>query len=164
MAIRFNEDRYRFVFRSRSGPVGRHLGRMGVRVESAMKQIATEEQLVRSGRYRASLTWRVVNRGFALVLEVGSALPIARLIERGSPVHIIAARRRVVNALGNITAPGREGGLWWTHGVGRVNRQTGTPWLVPGHPLQVVHHPGTIGYHVIARAVRRVFKSRIVIP
>lgn len=133
--IRFNERRYRFVFESRSGPVGRHLAKTGVKIESVAKQIATDEKLVRSGRYRSSIAWQFARDALGLYIRVGSAVPHARMIERGTPAHPILPRARRA--------------LFWTHGADRG-------WLVPDRPLPRVQHPGTRPYNVIARAVRRV--------
>lgn len=133
--IKFNERRYRYVFESRTGPVGRHLSKTGVRIESVAKQIATDEKLVRSGRYRSSIAWSFGRDALGLFIRVGSAVPHARLIERGTPPHRIEPRTRRA--------------LWWTHGADRG-------WVVPVRPLPYVNHPGTRAYNVIARAVRRV--------
>lgn len=158
MAIRFNEARYRYVFQSSVGPVGRFLGRTGVRVESVAKAIATAEGLVRTGRYRASINWRITHRGSGLVLQVGSNVPHARLLEHGTPPHIIAARNKRA--------------LWWDMpndrgwlpqpaltdievamraapdpaGLGRSEEGR-------GRPVRYVEHPGTRAYRVIGRAV-----------
>jgi hypothetical protein len=138
--IRYNEQRYRFMLQSPSGPVGRHLGRTGARVESVAKQLVTEEQLVRTGRYRASIGWRLLNDGRGLLVRVGSALPVARLIEFGSPAHRIVPRQKQA--------------LWWTHGADRG-------WLVPERPLAAVNHPGTRPYMILHRAVARVLRGVI---
>lgn len=133
--IKFNERRYRFVFESRTGPVGRHLARTGVRIESAAKQIVTDEKLVRSGRYRSSIAWQFGRDALGLFIRAGSAVSHARLIEHGSPAHPIYPRTKRA--------------LFWTHGADRG-------WLVPGRPLPRVQHPGTRPYNVIRRAVQRV--------
>ena len=132
--MKINEQRYRYVFGAPQGPVGRFLGRVGVRAESAAKAIATQEQLVRSGRYRSSLSWRVLADGLGVFVEVGSAVPHARLLERGTTEHMIFPRRPAY-------------ALWWTHGADRG-------WFVPDRPLPAVHHPGNRAYNVIGRAIR----------
>jgi bacteriophage HK97-gp10 putative tail-component len=136
----FNEQRLRFLLDSPAGPVGRFLARSGVRVESAAKAIATSEGLVRTGRYRASIAWRLSHDGRSLLLEVGSAVPHARLLERGSPPHSIG--------------PTSKRALWWTHGADRG-------WLVPDRPLAGVNHPGTRAYRVMHRAVQQVLGGQI---
>lgn len=138
--MKINEQRYRYVFASPGGPVGRYLGRIGARSESAAKVIATQEKLVRSGRYRASISWRSGLDGQGLFVEVGSALPYASLLERGTPDHEILPRNKKA--------------LWWTHGADRG-------WLVPDRPLPRVHHPGTRPYNVIGRAIRFVVRGGI---
>lgn len=132
--MKINESRFRYVFGSPQGPVGRHLGRVGVRAEGLAKVIATQEQLVRSGRYRASLGWRPGRDGAGMFIEVGSAVPHARLLERGTTPHPILPRRPAY-------------ALWWTHGADRG-------WVVPERPLARVQHPGNRAYHIIERAVR----------
>ena len=138
MAIRFNETRYRYVFDSPSGPVGQFLARTGFRLESAARVIITEEKLVRTGRYRQSITSQVIRDGIGLVLRFGSANPVARLIEHGTPSHTIRAR--------NARA------LWW-------DMPNDRGWMEQpddGRPVPFVRHPGTRPYNVLARAVRRV--------
>lgn len=133
--VRFNEARLRAIFNSPTGPVGRFLGRSGVRIESVAKALATSEGLVRTGRYRASIGWRLRVDGRGLVLEVGSAVPYARTLERGSPPHGISPRVKRA--------------LYWEHGSDRG-------WAVPGHPVPSVNHPGTRAYLILSRSVRLV--------
>lgn len=133
MAVRFNEARLRFLMGSPAGPVGRHLARTGVTVESVAKALVTSEGLVRTGRYRASISWRLNTAGVGLTLEVGSSVPYSRIIERGSPPHPIR--------------PAEKRALWWTHGGDRG-------WLVPDRPLASVQHPGTRAYAILSRSVR----------
>jgi hypothetical protein len=133
--MKINETRFRFMATSPRGPVGRHLGRTGAKIESVAKRIATEEKLVRTGRYRSSIAWKLLREGESLVLQVGSADPIAKLIDQGSPPHEIR--------------PDSKQALFWEHGAERG-------WVVPGHPVAGVHHPGTRAYMVLHRAVREV--------
>lgn len=128
-----NETRYQFVFHSPGGPVAQFLGRVGARAESHAKVIATEEKLVRTGRYRASIRWRLGVDGQGVFVEVGSAVPHARLLERGTDPHLIFPRTKKA--------------LWWTHGAERG-------WVVPTRPLPYVIHPGNRAYNVIGRAIR----------
>ena len=134
--MKINETRWRYVFGSPGGPVGRYLGRVGVRAESAAKVIATQEKLVRSGRYRASLAWRPGRDGVGIFVQVGSAVPHAKIIEYGSPGHRIPT----------LGQPRKKKALWWTHGADRG-------WYVPDRPLDHVNHPGTRAYSVIHRAI-----------
>lgn len=124
----------RFVLNDPNGPVGRHIGRVGARAESAAKVIATQEKLVRSGRYRASIAWRRGRDGNGQFVEVGSAVPHASLLERGTAPHRILPRRPAY-------------ALFWTHGADRG-------WVVPGRPVASVNHPGNRAYEVIRRAIR----------
>lgn len=130
--MRINEQRYRYIFGSPAGPVGRYLGRVGARAESHAKIIATQEKLVRSGRFRASLSWRLGRDANGATVTVGSAVPYARLLERGTSPHEIRPRTKRA--------------LWWTHGADRG-------WFVPTRPLPKVNHPGNRAYHVIQRAI-----------
>jgi hypothetical protein len=130
--VKINESRFRYVMGSHAGPVGRRLGQIGARAESAAKVIATSEQLVRSGRFRASIAWRRGRDANGQFVEVGSAVPHARLLERGTEPHLILPRTKRA--------------LWWTHGAERG-------WLVPVRPLRYVRHPGTRPYQVIRRAI-----------
>jgi len=146
MAIAFNEQRYQQTFHSPTGTVGQFLRRTGVKVQTQARAIITEERLVRTGRYRASIAWRLLNDATTLVLEVGSAVPHARLIERGTPEHVIAAR--------NARA------LWW-------DMPNDRGWMVQpddGRPVRFVLHPGTRPYLVIHRAVRRVLGGGLILP
>jgi hypothetical protein len=136
--MRINEQRLRYVIESPTGPVGRYLGRVGAKVESTAKALITAEGLVRTGRYRSSLAWRLLVDGRGLFVRVGSALPVARLLERGSPAHRIVPRSKRA--------------LWWTHGSDRG-------WLVPEHPLASVDHPGTRPYAILHRAVALVLRG-----
>jgi len=136
--MRINEQRYRYVFGSPAGPVGRYLGRVGARAESHAKIIATEEKLVRTGRFRASLSWRLGRDAEGATVTVGSAVPYARLLEHGTSPHPIRPRMKKA--------------LWWTHGADRG-------WFVPARPLPFVNHPGTRAYHVIRRAIQLAVKG-----
>lgn len=132
-----NEQRLRFVLTSPSGPVGRHLANKGVQAESAAKALATAEGLVRSGGYRSSIKWRLLQ---PLAVEVLADAPQSRIIERGSAAHTIKAR---------------GGGLWWEE---KSNQKEG--WArFPDHgrPVPSVSHPGTKPYLILTRAVRAVF-------
>ena len=144
--IRFNEQRYRFMAENPAGPVGRLLTRTGPRIETAAKVIATQEKLVRTGRYRASIAWRLLSDSRGLILRVGSAVPVAKLLEHGSQPHIISARGRQA---------GGANALWW-------NMPNDRGWMVQpddGRPVRFVRHPGTRPYRVIARAVKAVLKG-----
>ncbi len=137
MALRINETRFREMATSTTGPVGRLFARQGVKIESTAKALVTQERLVRTGRYRASIAWNLLNDGNGLILKVGSALPIAHLIEFGSPPHPILPRNKRA--------------LWWTHGADRG-------WFVPERPLSSVNHPGTRPYMILHRAVASVLR------
>jgi hypothetical protein len=142
MALRINETRFREMSQSPSGPVGKHFARQGVRIESAAKQIATEEGLVRTGRYRASIGWRLLSIGGGLVLRIQASAPQSRILERGSPPHRILPRHP-------------KEALWWT-----TKPNTGSRgWYTPDRPLSAVDHPGSRPYRVLARAVLRVLRG-----
>ncbi len=141
MALRINESRFREMSSSPGGPVGLYLRRQGVKVESVAKNLATAEKLVRTGRYRDSIAYRVLSDGAGLVLRIGSAVDYARYIERGTQPHRIPLA-------GNAKPP-----LYWTHGAERG-------WAVPGHPVAyVARHPGNRAYLILRRAVWQVFRG-----
>ncbi len=155
MTLVLNEARFHEMSSSQHGSVGRHLGRIGVQIELRAKEITETEGHVRSGHYRDSIKWNFVNSAATVAIRVGSALPIARLLEHGSPPHVIAARRTAVNVFGNISDPKSAGGLFWQ----QKSNVGGRNWAVPDHPLQSVNHPGQKqGYRIIARAVEQVLR------
>lgn len=108
------------------GAVAQALARKAIAVETAAKVIATEEGLVDTGRYRASISWRLGRDSLGLYADIGSAVPYAGFIEQGTLAHEI----RPVN----------KKALYWK----------GAP-----HPVRVVHHPGTRAYRVLTRALLR---------
>jgi hypothetical protein len=136
--LALNEQRLRFVLTSPSGPVGRHLANKGIQAESAAKALATAEGLVRSGGYRSSIKWRLLQ---PLAVEVLADAPQSRIIERGSEAHTIRART--------------AGALWWDP---KPNQRP--EWMEHpdhGRPVPSVAHPGTRPYAILNRAVRAVF-------
>lgn len=114
------------LLRSPNGGVARDLARKAIKVETAAKIIATEDGLVDTGRYRASIAWRLGADARGLFAQIGSAVPYARYLEFGTPPHQI--RPRTKRAL---FWPGAE------------------------HPWASVQHPGTRAYSVLRRALRR---------
>lgn len=139
--IRWNEQRYRHTFESRGGTVGVHLTKVAFRLETTAKLIATEEKLVRTGRYRSSLAARLLNEAGGLVVKFGSAVPHARFLEHGTEPHII----RAVN----------KKALWW-------DMPNDRGWMVQpdhGRPVPYVQHPGNRAYQVLRRALLIVTKG-----
>ncbi len=75
-----------------NGPVMRNLVRRGIRVEAAAKRIATGAPPgapghgpgVRTGRLRASITWRPGHDSFSPYVDVGSAVFYAPFVELGT--------------------------------------------------------------------------------
>lgn len=120
-----DEAALRRLLNGRQGGVARMLAAKAVKVTSAAKIIATEEGLVDTGRYRASIAWRLGQDGQGVYAEVGSAVPYAGFIERGTRPHEIMARRKKA--------------LWWKGAE---------------HPVRRVQHPGTRAYRVLTRALR----------
>lgn len=147
--MRFNEQRYRQMSSSPTGTVGLHMKRVGVKIEAVAKVIATEEKLVRTGRFRSSLAWAFERTGGGISIKVGSnaktrdGRPLLGLLEHGTPAHRIPLQG-TANPM-----------LYWTHGADRG-------WVVPTRPLPFVNHPGTRAYRVIGRAVERVLKGGVV--
>lgn len=84
---------------SPSGPVAKHLGRLGAKIEGRSKQLASGELVnVDTGRYRSSLTWRLFTRGSTVGVAIGSGVYYALFLELGTsrmsarPVLQTAAR------------------------------------------------------------------------
>lgn len=141
--IEWNETQYHFAFQSRSGTVGKFMGRTAFRLESTAKILATQEKLVRTGRYRASIAARVLSEGGGLVIKFGSAVRHARILERGSEAHVIAARRKQA--------------LWW-------DMPNDRGWMEQpddGRPVRYVLHPGTRPYQILHRAILLVTRGGI---
>lgn len=105
--------------------VARALARKAIATETAAKQIATSEGLVDTGRYRASISWRLGQDGQGLFAEIGSKVPYARFLEEGTRPHTIRPRTKKALA-----------------------------WKTARHPVKLVHHPGTKPYRVLVRALR----------
>lgn len=108
------------------GAVAQALARKAVAVETAAKVIATQERLVNTGRYRASISWRLGRDSIGLYAEIGSTVPYAAFLEQGTPPHDIRPRNKRALA-----------------------------WKGATHPVKVVRHPGTRPYHVLVRALLR---------
>lgn len=150
MTLRIYEGRYRYMTTNQNGTVGRWLGRKAKEIESVAKIIATEEKLVRSGRYRAGITGRLITETGGLVARIGSKArtrdgkySLAAIIEGGSEQHFIR--------------PNRKKALWW-------DMPNDRGWAVQpddGRPVGVVLHPGTRPYKVLHRAALRVLKGGI---
>ena len=142
MTLKINETRFHEMTQSPTGAVGQHLAMTGAKVESAAKALATTEGLVRTGRYRASITGRLTTDGGNLAVKVGSAVPHAKILENGSLPHQILPRRPAY-------------ALMWEQkpNVG------GRGWFVPDHPLPFVQHPGTRPYRILHRAVASVLRK-----
>ena len=154
MAINFNERRLRQVFEGPRGDVARMLGRVGAKMETAAKTIAREEGLVRTGRYRNSISWTLARDGGGLSLRLSASAPYAGFLERGTPRHVILPRRP-------------KYALWWKDIVpGAAAVQTGRNTFftesgekVGRHPVARVNHPGNRAYRVLTRAVEQVARG-----
>lgn len=120
-----DEAALRRLLNGRQSGVARSLARKAVEVESIAKRIATSEGLVDTGRYRSSISWRLGVDSLGLFAEIGSAVPYAGYLERGTRPHEIRPRSKQA--------------LWWKGA---------------DHPVRVVHHPGTKPYRVLTRALR----------
>lgn len=121
-----NELGLRQLLSSPTGGVARALARKAIQVESLAKVIATEEGLVDTGRYRASIAWRLGRDGLGLYADIGSNVDYARYLEQGTPPHEIR--------------PVSKRALFWKGAE---------------HPYARVRHPGTRAYRVLARALQR---------
>ncbi len=154
MTIKFNERKMRQVFEGPRGDVARLLAKRGVQIESTAKALATQYGLVRSGRYRASIAWRIENDG-GLALIVGSNVEHARYLEEGTPPHVILPRRP-------------KYALWWKDIAPSSAAVQTSPNVffdqfgerAGRHPVSKVNHPGNRAYRVLTNATRRVLIRR----
>lgn len=82
-AFRFSEAGLRELI---AGPVSRDLVRRAILVESSAKQHATGRPgpMVRSGRLRGSITWRLGTDSLSPYADVGSAVLYAPFVELGT--------------------------------------------------------------------------------
>jgi phage gpG-like protein len=85
----WNDAQLERLLRGPQGPVARDLARRAVRVESRAKVLATGTgggPRVRTGRLRASITWRVERRLWSgdLWAWVGTNVEYARFVELGT--------------------------------------------------------------------------------
>jgi phage gpG-like protein len=81
-SFRFNESEYARLLK---GPVAADLVRRAIRVEALAKQYASGYgggPNVRTGRLRASITWRLASDGS--YVDVGSAVAYAPMVELGT--------------------------------------------------------------------------------
>lgn len=73
-----------------NGDVARHLGQLGVRLESQMKLNVTgggpsgQGPHVRTGRLRSSITWQVGEDGLGLYVDAGTNVPYGYWLEEGT--------------------------------------------------------------------------------
>ena len=124
-AVHFYDANLTRLLSGPDGPVARDLARRAGRVESAAKLTATGAPRVQTGRYRASINWRLGRDTRGLFAEIGSRVPYAYFLEFGTPPHEI--RPRFKKALS---------------------------WRGALHPVKRVRHPGTRAYLVLTRALR----------
>lgn len=122
--VRFYEFPLQRLLAGPDGEVAADLARRAIKVQNAAKLIATTAPRVRTGRYRASISWRLGRDARGLYAEVGSKVPYALALERGTPARVIVPRRK--KAL---------------------------HWQGAAHPVKRVRHPGTRAYHVLERAL-----------
>lgn len=123
--VRFYEIPLQNLLAGRDGAVALDLARRAIKVENAAKLTASSAPKVRSGRYRTSISWRLDRDIRGLFAEIGSKVPYALPLERGTPPRIIV--------------PKRKKALAWPGGA---------------HPVKRVRHPGTRAYHVLERALQ----------
>lgn len=85
-SFRINEAQLREFLTGTSGPVARDLIKRAIRVEAAAKQNATHRPgpMVRTGRLRGSITWRLGADALGLYADVGSAVLYAPYVELGT--------------------------------------------------------------------------------
>jgi len=96
-----DEKALRATMTGPNGPVAKHLARLGGKIESRAKVLASGELVnVRTGRYRSSLTWRMFTRGDRIGVAIGSGVHYARFIESGS--RYMNPRRVLSTAAGQV--------------------------------------------------------------
>lgn len=85
-AFRFNETETRALLTGRHGPVARDLSRRAIRVESRAKRNASGRPgpMVRTGRLRSSITWRLGQDGEGVYADIGSSVFYAVFVESGT--------------------------------------------------------------------------------
>ncbi len=88
----YNEGALHELLAGPNGAVERDLALRAIRVEAAAKANASHPRpsvpgsgpAVRSGRLRASISWRVLSDGEGVYAEVGSAVEYAAYVELGT--------------------------------------------------------------------------------
>lgn len=80
MALRWFANEARFLLASTHGPVGRHLARIAIRVETAAKARCP----VDTGRLRSSITWRIEVDSKGVVAIVGTNVEYAVFVHGGT--------------------------------------------------------------------------------
>lgn len=89
----FNEGSLRAFLNGPNGPVARDLARRAIQVETAAKINASHSRpsapgtgpAVRTGRLRASISWRLGEDSIGLFAAIGSAVEYAAYVELGTP-------------------------------------------------------------------------------
>ncbi len=88
------------LLKSPTGPVARHLARVGAAIEGEAKQLATGELVnVQSGRYRSSISSKLFVRGNTIGVIISANAFYSKYLEFGTrhmsarPVMQTAARR-----------------------------------------------------------------------
>lgn len=128
-SVRLDQAALDRLLRSRNGPVGRELGRVGGFVTREAQQISRERLNRRSGLYERSFSTTTLRAGRDLRTRVTNTAPYATILERGSRSHVILPRK--------------PGGVL----VFKVGAQTVF--------ARKVNHPGTSAYRVLESALRR---------
>lgn len=85
-SFRWNELQLFELLRSPAGPVARDLVRRAIRVEAAAKENATHRPgpMVRTGRLRGSITWRLGSDALGLFADIGTAVIYGKFLEEGT--------------------------------------------------------------------------------
>lgn len=128
-SVRLDQGAIDRLVRSRGGPVGRELSRIGGFVTREAKQVADERLTRRTGLYASSFSTTTRREGRDLRTRVTNTAPYAVILERGSRAHVIRPRR-----FGGV--------LVFQSGGSTVFAQS-------------VNHPGTKGQRVLETALRR---------
>lgn len=85
-AFRWHEVQLQELLRGPTGPVARDVVRRAIRVEGLAKENATHRPgpMVRSGRLRGSITWRLGQDALGVYADVGTAVEYGYYLEHGT--------------------------------------------------------------------------------
>lgn len=90
MTLVINQAQLDALLNGPNGPVARMLARKGAQIEGSAKRLASGELVnVDTGRYRASITWRLFTKGNTPGVAIGSGVHYGEFLEFGTK-HLAA--------------------------------------------------------------------------